>query len=74
MTDIDCLRAACAGENTRAARRGRALVDRALATGIRQVRDLDPAWVGRVLRLINRNWPALLRDLRRDVARSERAR
>jgi hypothetical protein len=69
VTDLECLRAACAGRRSRAARRGRALVDASLSRNLRLWREIGrPA--GDILDTVARRWPKILRGLRREVRAS----
>lgn len=66
VTDLDCLRAACAGRRSRAARRGREFVDAALSRNLRLWREIGrPA--GDILDTVRRRWPTILRGLQREV-------
>jgi hypothetical protein len=70
--DLTCLRAAVAGGRSRAARRGRALIDAALARNLAQFRRLEravPGAAAHVLQKIVRRWPRLVRAMRDDVKR-----
>jgi hypothetical protein len=68
--DLTCLRAAVAGGRSRAARRGRALIDAALVRNMAQFRRLErtvPGAASHVLAKIVRRWPRLVRGLWRET-------
>lgn len=72
VTDLQCLRDACAGRRTAAARRGRDLLDASIVWNLRFWRQ-SPASAGPILEMVVRRWPKILRGLRRDVVAAGRA-